>query len=83
MSNLRGHWPFPSSRFDTGTHSLAGEHNAELEDYIKLLKAHDWTFEFSDDQTVWRQGRQERATLEALQRQLDPAKIIWDQHAKD
>jgi len=33
------------------------------EQYIKALNAHDWSFEWSDDDTVWKRGRQQRADL--------------------
>ncbi len=29
----------------------------ELEDYISLLRAHDWKYDFSDDHTVWSRGK--------------------------
>lgn len=29
----------------------------ELEDYVALLRAHDWKHVFSDDYTVWSRGK--------------------------
>jgi hypothetical protein len=34
-----------------------------LSDYYKRLQAHDWTYEDSDDQGVYRKGRTERRIL--------------------
>ena len=31
-----------------------------------LLKSHDWTFDFSDDHSVWTRGNEERSRLRSL-----------------
>lgn len=36
------------------------------EDYLKLLKAHDWTYHYSDDPSVWKKGTQTSQTLMSL-----------------
>lgn len=28
-----------------------------IEEYYRLLKAHDWYYEFSDDHRVWKEGQ--------------------------
>ena len=33
------------------------------DDYLKLLKAHDWTYQYSDDHGVWRKGSQAAQNL--------------------
>jgi len=32
-------------------------------EFSSLCAAHDWTYEFSDDQRAWRKGRDEAAVL--------------------
>lgn len=36
----------------------------------KLLKSHDWTYEFSDDHRVWKQGMAERSAINQEQKRL-------------
>ena len=36
----------------------------------KLLKAHDWSYEFSDDHRVWQRGREERNAINQEQKRL-------------
>ena len=52
------------------------------EQYIKALNAHDWSFEWSDDDTVWRRGRQQRADLNAVRPLLDVDYAIWNAHCE-
>jgi len=54
---------------------------AQLAEYRALLKAHDWTFEYSEDQTVWRRGGTELARLRELQKRLDPKYEVWNEVA--
>jgi hypothetical protein len=56
---------------------------AAIADYRHKLKEHDWSFEYSDDQGVWRQGRKELGELQQLQRQLDPDYAIWNSIAPE
>ena len=39
----------------------------EFDDYVALLAKHDWTYDYSDDSSVWRRGQQEQERLECLQ----------------
>ncbi len=50
----------------------------DLWKYAKLLKEHDWTYAFSDDQRVWRKGEAERKVLEDMQKVLDNNFAIWN-----
>jgi len=54
---------------------------AQLAEYRALLQAHDWTFEYSEDQTVWRRGSAELARLRELQKKLDPKYEVWNEVA--
>jgi len=53
------------------------------ENYIKLLKSHDWYYDYSDDHSVWKRGVAARDRLRALQKDLDPTGEIWDEHAPE
>ena len=49
--------------------------------YVKALKAHDWEYEHSDDQHVWKVGREQRAQLRLAQREIDPNGAVWNLYA--
>ena len=49
--------------------------------YVAALLRHDWSHEYSDDQTVWARGRAERAALTKMQAELDQSLTLWNQHA--
>ncbi len=49
--------------------------------YRKALAAHDWYFDYSDDQSAWRRGREQRAHLMAEARAIDPDYAIWKEYA--
>jgi IS1 family transposase len=51
-----------------------------LEQYVSRLKAHDWSYEMTDDGRVYQRGRAERAALNAKQKVIDPDFAIWNQH---
>lgn len=36
------------------------------EEFTKLCNAHDWTYEYSDDHSVWKRGTAERDRLMAI-----------------
>jgi hypothetical protein len=48
-----------------------------------MLAEHDWSFEHSDDQRVWRLGRLAKEQLEFLARELDPDYAIWNSIAPE
>lgn len=37
-----------------------------LEQLEKLLASHDWTYDYSDDYSVWSRGQQEREAIRGL-----------------
>ena len=39
--------------------------NPELIALDRLLAKHDWTYEYSDDYSAWKRGRQERDAINA------------------
>jgi len=39
--------------------------NPELIALDRLLAKHDWTYEYSDDHSAWKRGRQERDAINA------------------
>ncbi len=55
---------------------------AAVADYEAALKKHDWTYDYSDDHSVWKRGQAEQKRLEALQSRIDPTKEIWNKYAK-
>jgi rubrerythrin len=55
------------------------QNESDVAGYVTLLRIHDWQYQFSDDQQVWKKGNNERQRLEALQRKLDPDQSIWNQ----
>tara|TARA_E500000318_G_C3510219_1_gene191985 strand:- start:158 stop:349 length:192 start_codon:yes stop_codon:yes gene_type:complete len=54
-----------------------------IDEYKALLKAHDWTFEFSERSSVFQRGIEQKRTLQMLQPKLDPDYTIWNQFAPD
>jgi len=36
----------------------------------KLLRSHDWYFDYSDDHSVWKQGMAERSAINTEQKRL-------------
>lgn len=52
-----------------------------LDDYRAALAAHDWFYEFSDDHSVWGNGRNQEARLRLMAKTLDPDFTIWKQYA--
>lgn len=56
-------------------------HSVKLFNYCKLLHEHDWSYEYSDDNSVWRQGSIERMKLLELQKEVDPEWKVWDAFA--
>ncbi len=50
--------------------------------YEHYLKLHDWHFEFSDDQRVWRRGFSAHAYLMEARKLFDPHGELWARYAK-
>lgn len=40
------------------------------EDFIQLLKSHDWTYQFSDDHRVYKRGQLERDAINRIKSEL-------------
>lgn len=60
--------------------AVATRADADLADYRAALAAFDWSFEMSDDSTVWRAGVASLKALHELQAHVDPMGSIWRQH---
>ena len=54
-----------------------------LDSYINLLRTHDWSYEWSDDHSVWKRGSDERQVLRQMQTQCDEDYKIWNEHAPE
>lgn len=53
------------------------------EQYIKELRLHDWYYNYSDDHRVWVKGKDQRVTIDNLQKQVDPDYHIWNEFAPE
>lgn len=62
--------------------AVATSNTLALDEYRRLLKAHDWSFGFSEDYSVFRRGQAERMKLIELRAKLDPDGEIWNQFAQ-
>lgn len=62
--------------------AVATNNALALDEYRRLLKAHDWDFGFSEDYSVVRRGQAERMKLIELRAKLDPDGEIWNQFAR-
>lgn len=49
--------------------------------FSRLCSEHDWTYEFSDDQTSWRRGRDQRRILVAAYTQTPSLLPIFNEWA--
>ena len=52
-----------------------------VDQYRIALKLHDWTFEYSDDSRMYREGRADRQRLESAQPLFDADFSIWNSFA--
>lgn len=50
-------------------------------EYRKLLSAHDWYYNYSDDYSVWAKGKAHAEKFWALQPHIDPDFTIYNEHA--
>lgn len=62
--------------------AVATSNTLALDEYRRLLKAHDWDFGFSEDFSVFRRGQAERMKLIELRAKLDADGEIWNQFAR-
>src|SRR5210317_48370 len=42
-----------------------------MDDYIAKLKSHDWTYQYSDDHSVWQRGQKESEAISSMMKILD------------
>jgi len=61
---------------------MENEQELAIAEYRKLLAHHDWFYAFSDDDRVYRSGRDAQAKLRELHEKLDPDMIIWNEYDK-
>ncbi len=47
-----------------------------MENLIKLLRNHDWYFEYSDDHKVWQRGVMQRAVINAEAERLGRPELV-------
>jgi|TARA_B100001094_G_C18134039_1_gene773947 hypothetical protein len=47
-----------------------------MENLIKLLRNHDWYFEYSDDHKVWQRGVTQRAAINAEAERLGRPELV-------
>lgn len=64
-------------------HQWLDKHRIERAAYTGALRAHDWTFEHSDDQRVWLAGTESLKTLRTLQPRIDPRHVLWNSIAPE
>ncbi len=55
----------------------------QIDEYIKLLKQHDWTYDYSDDHRAWTKGKEQRKVLTQMQQVMDPHYKVWNEHCMD
>jgi hypothetical protein len=58
-------------------------HSKPLFDYCAALHMHDWSFEYSDDHSVWQRGRMSLGALQEMQSKVDPDFTIWNKFAPE
>ena len=54
-----------------------------MDDYIAKLKRHDWSYDYSDDHSVWQKGVAERDAIRNLQKIIDPDFEVYNKYAPD
>jgi hypothetical protein len=53
----------------------------EMKEYLKLLKSHDWTYEYSDDHSVWQRGSKQSDAIRRLGDKVDPDRELYKKHS--
>lgn len=56
-------------------------HSKNLFEYCQALQLHDWSFEYSDDHSVWQRGRASLGALQEMQPKVDPDFTVWNKFA--
>jgi hypothetical protein len=52
-----------------------------MDDYIAKLKAHDWTYQYSDDHSVWQRGSAESDAIRKMGDIVDPDRKIYKKYS--
>jgi len=52
-----------------------------MDDYIAKLKAHDWTYQYSDDHSVWQRGSKESDEIRKMGDIVDPDRKIYKKYS--
>jgi hypothetical protein len=53
----------------------------EMQEYVKRLKSHDWTYEYSDDHSVWKRGSAEADEIRRLGDKVDPDRELYKKYS--
>ena len=51
-----------------------------LQQYIDMLKSHDWTYDYSDDHNAWTKGHEERNAIRSMAQKIDPDLEIYNKY---
>jgi len=70
---------------DTGGHGHRREEEEgalpSLYQFHKMLERHDWSYDYSDDSSVWRRGQQqEKAIMDAIKKGGQPYQDLYDKY---
>jgi uncharacterized ParB-like nuclease family protein len=52
------------------------------EDFIKMLKGHDWYYQFSDDHRYWSAGNSQRKAIQAVLKDHPEWRTLYDEESK-
>ena len=57
------------------------EDKAKMDHYQMLLTNMDWTYEYSDDNKVYKAGSEAWMEAVRLGEEVDPEWVVWNEHA--
>ena len=60
---------------------MIAREGCEMDEYVALLKQHDWHFAYSDDRRIWLEGKERYDKLLHLRAKLDPKGVTWNEYA--
>ena len=52
------------------------------EQYLEMLRKHDWYYEYSDSNAVYEAGSRARTKILDMARKVDPDYTIYNEHKK-
>lgn len=73
--------PYFAEILNNAAHQQLTDQQKQREYYLALLKAHDWSYDYSEDFSRWQAGHSQHLQLTRLQRLIDPEYALWNQHA--